>query len=73
MTNKTQPMLSGLTFAQRFKQFCELVLRESGEEFLSFQDGLPWQWESYKSEVRIEARRRLQSTKWTDDDVGSGH
>lgn len=69
MTGQT---LSALTFARQFEQFRQLVLEESGEEFQSFQDGLPWKWESYKSDVRNEGRRRLQFPKWTTADAGSG-
>ena len=59
--------------AQQFNHFKELVTEKSrGQPFVSFQEGLPAEWERYKEEVRYEALGRLAVASWTPADVGRG-
>ena len=48
------------------------VFLASNSEFLSFQEGLPKQWEGYKDEIYKEGRKRLDWQSWTPKDVQSG-
>lgn len=59
-------------FHQRFIQFQEAVKRESGKEFVSFNKGMPADWESYKQEVCEEGRSRLNFRSWEREQVGTG-
>lgn len=60
------------SFENAFKQF-ELSLREyNGSSFSGFESGVIGQWESYKTEIREIALKRLQSKEWGIEDVGTG-
>lgn len=59
-------------FHQRFIQFQEVVKRRSGKEFVSFNEGMPADWESYKQEVYEEGRSRLNFRNWEREQVGTG-
>jgi hypothetical protein len=43
--------LSALIFREQFKRFQEAVRLNSEEEFHSFREGLPKEWEGYKDDV----------------------
>lgn len=64
--------LSAITFHRQFLRFSEQVQRHSGQPFVSFHEGLPWEWERYKQDVRDEARHLLRSSTWRRADVGRG-
>ena len=59
-------------FHQRYIQFQEAVKRESGKEFVSFSEGMPSKWESYKQEIYEEGRNRLNFRSWEREQIGTG-
>lgn len=64
--------LSALIFQAQFERFKKALLASSGEEFHSFREGLPLEWEGYKEHVRTRARTLLKFSQWTDEDIGTG-
>ena len=64
--------LSALTFQAQFERFKTALLGSSGEEFRSFREGLPLEWEGYKEHVRTRARALLKFSQWKDKDIGTG-
>lgn len=60
------------TFRGELAEFKQLVLEKSGEEFVSFAEGLPARWEAYKPKLRLRAREILGTEGWSRDDIGSG-
>ena len=64
--------LNPLIFQQRFEHFSTEIFRASGVEFVSFNEGLPAEWEGYKVPLRAIARDRLGFTRWQVSDVGKG-
>ncbi|MCM2466684.1 DUF3883 domain-containing protein [Methanoculleus oceani] len=60
-------------FHQRFIQFQEAVKQKSGKEFVSFNEGLPSEWESYKQDIYEEGRSRLNFRNWVKEQIGTGH
>jgi hypothetical protein len=59
-------------FEVQFNQFRDLVQRYSGREFVSFSEGTPHEWESYKPKIRETALNILQAGHWEDHEIGSG-
>ena len=64
--------LSALTFQAQFERFKKALLGSSGEEFHSFREGLPLEWEGYKEHVRTRARALLKFSQWKEKDIGTG-
>jgi len=64
--------LSALTFQVQFERFKTALLGSSGEEFRSFREGLPLEWEGYKEHVRTRARALLKFSQWKEKDIGTG-
>jgi hypothetical protein len=64
--------LSALTFQIQFERFKKAVIGSSGEEFRSFREGIPLEWEGYKEHVRTKARALLKFSQWKDKDIGTG-
>lgn len=64
--------LSALTFQAQFERFKKALLGSSGEEFRSFREGLPLEWEGYKEHVRTRARALLKFSQWKEKDIGTG-
>ncbi len=64
--------LSALTFLAQFERFKNALIRRSGEEFRSFREGLPLEWEGYKEHVHTKARALLTFSQWKDTDIGTG-
>jgi hypothetical protein len=64
--------LSALVFREQFKRFQKAVHLNSKEEFRSFREGLPKEWEGYKEDVYTEGRKRLNWQSWTKKDVQNG-
>ncbi len=61
-----------ILFQSAFARFSSAVKAASGSDFLSFQEGLPAEWESYKEHVRNEARRLLKVQVWKRSEIGKG-
>jgi hypothetical protein len=59
-------------FETQFERFSELVNRSSGQKFISFNEGLPYEWESYKPRLRGAVLEYLQADEWQKKDIGSG-
>jgi hypothetical protein len=60
-------------FAAQLERFRTLVAYNSGgRPFVSFQEGLPAAWESYKPRVRDQALRALDLPSWSEARIGSG-
>lgn len=64
--------LSVLTFQAQFERFKKALIGRSGEEFRSFREGVPLEWEGYKEHVRTKARALLEFSQWKDKDIGTG-
>jgi hypothetical protein len=64
--------LDTLIFQHQFDLFDRQIFRETGRRFVSFQEGLPYEWESYKEALRTIARDRLGFGRWRSNDIGSG-
>ena len=64
--------LSALTFQVQFERFRKALLRSSEEEFRSFREGRPLEWEGYKEHVRTRARALLKFPQWKEKDIGTG-
>jgi hypothetical protein len=65
--------LSAITFERQFSRFKQTVQHNSeGRAFISFQEGLPANWEDYKADVRKEALRLLDIPRWKRADIGKG-
>lgn len=64
--------LSALTFQSQFERFKVAVVKNSAQEFRSFREGLPLEWEGYKEHVRTRARTLLKLTRWEEGDIGTG-
>ena len=64
--------LSPLVFDVQFQKFKKAVLAEWKSDFCSFREGGPWEWESYKEDVRNEALRIMDCRRWKKSQVGSG-
>ncbi len=45
---------------------------QGGAPFTSFREGLPRQWEAYKTIVRHNAITRLEATAWNAEQIGTG-
>jgi hypothetical protein len=58
-------------FDTQFQSFRRDVERVSGVPFVSFRQGLPLEWESYKSRLRMHALDVLGIATWREKDVGS--
>ncbi len=63
--------LSALIFDQQFNRFRRKVSAH-GDEFVSFREGVPAQWESYKEAVRQHALEHLDAKSWKPSMVGRG-
>jgi hypothetical protein len=61
-----------VTFQQQFIRFEVRILHNSDTAFVSFHEGLPATWESYKVPLRTIARDRLGFGQWCSTDVGTG-
>lgn len=59
-------------FAKQFERFTTEVERVSGTAFVSFGQGLPWDWEYYKEGLHDLALRRLGVETWNRADIGTG-
>jgi len=64
--------ISYRSLEREFERFKKLILRESGEEFVSFHSGLPSDWERYKVDVYNEGQRRLGVKDWNKENIGKG-
>lgn len=65
--------LSEKSFARAFDQFRQHVaVRQKGEPFTNFHEGVAAGWEAYKPRLRDHALSLLQPDEWTDDLIGSG-
>jgi hypothetical protein len=64
--------ISPLVLSRQFSRFDKLTRSESGEGFISFREGLPWQWEGYKEGLRNEALYRLNIASWKRNELGKG-
>ena len=73
-TSPLGALLPASTFARAFRRFCRAVAAapDSPGPFISFQEGLPKDWESYKTGVYAIARERLGVKRWKQNSVGSG-
>jgi hypothetical protein len=59
-------------FNEQFEVFKKRVLAKSKKPFVSFREGLPFQWEGYKEPLRKDALAALAATTWQKSDIGSG-
>lgn len=48
------------------------MLAKSGQPFISFGTGLPYEWEHYKEVIYHEGRDLLAASTWEKADIGSG-
>lgn len=64
--------LSALTFQSQFERFKKALLGSSRQDFRSFREGRPLEWEGYKEHVRTRARALLKFSQWEEKDIGSG-
>ena len=64
--------LSAATFDEQFRLFAAAIEVNSGEPFVSFQQGLADDWEGYKEGIYRLGRARLAWVKWKRADIGSG-
>jgi hypothetical protein len=64
--------LAPRVFDHQFARFKSLVYGESGEAFVSFEQGLPARWEAYKTIVHATALEHLRPERWKEYQVGSG-
>ena len=55
-----------------FREFSDLLDLKSGEGFVSFRQGLPAVWESYKPKLRDHALKLLNAGSWDELTIGSG-
>ncbi len=60
-------------FKKQFNVFKERVASKSGKPFVSFHEGLPHEWESYKEPLRKKALVRLNPGKWEQSTIGKGN
>lgn len=56
-----------------FREFSDLLDLKSGEGFVSFRQGLPAVWESYKPKLRDHALTLLDAGSWDETTIGSGN
>jgi len=59
-------------FEQGYWRFQDLVQRDSGFPFRSFDEGRMAVWENYKPHLREYALSRLRAGEWTENQIGSG-
>ena len=59
-------------FSEAWNSFTAEIQRASGQPFVSFNEGHPATWESYKPRLRELALARLDIPSWTEREVGSG-
>lgn len=59
-------------FGATYERFNELLQIKSGYPFHGFDEGLAAVWESYKPRLREHALSLLQSSQWTEAEIGSG-
>jgi len=64
--------ISEETFREQFEEYKKLVLQKSGSPFVSFQEGLPAQWEEYKPALRARALEILDPDSWRETEIGGG-
>ncbi|GJD40815.1 hypothetical protein [Methylobacterium bullatum] len=64
--------LSKEVFQQQLKVMQDRVLRKTKIPFVSFNEGLPFEWEGYKEGLRQRGLKRLQVHTWQKSSVGSG-
>lgn len=64
--------LSKERFERTFAQFELNLLEYNGSRFAGFETGVIEQWESYKTEIREIALKRLQAEDWRIQEVGTG-
>src|SRR4029453_16897645 len=70
--NSQIPVLNTHKFLTQFEAFKRSILDASGEPFVSFNAGLPYDWEHYKELIYHEGIRQLDSKNWESTDIGSG-
>lgn len=66
------PNISFRRFFAELDRLRETLLARDGIPFESFTRGTPFEWEGYKDEVCVEARRRLGVGDWDVSEVGTG-
>jgi len=59
-------------FNTGYRQFQQLIERESGHPFRGFDEGLMAVWEDYKPRLRDHALARLRVDEWSASQVGGG-
>ena len=59
-------------FERQYSIFRERIETKSKEPFVSFQEGLAWEWEGYKELLRQKALTRLATDGWQGNAIGSG-
>jgi hypothetical protein len=64
--------LSAANFQDQFRLFSQLVEKGSGSPFVSFDQGLPAEWEGYKPALREKALQVLAPSIWDASAIGSG-
>lgn len=64
--------ISPAAFAAEFDTFKTNVRRKSNQTFVSFRQGLPFEWEGYKRSLREDAVRTLDAANWRADEIGAG-
>src|SRR5262245_17957904 len=64
--------LDFVPFQQQFIRFEARIHHNSGRPFVSFHQGLPAKWDTYKVPLRAIARDRLGFDQWRSTDVGTG-
>lgn len=60
-------------FREQFEIFKERIRRKSNVLFVSFQEGLPQEWEGYKEPIRQRALAALEANSWQKSHIGNGH
>lgn len=60
------------SFQTSFARFQDLLVAKSGRRLVSFDEGLPAAWESYKPRLRKHALSLLDVDQWSEDQIGSG-
>ncbi|MGC2201907.1 MAG: hypothetical protein WA633_17455 [Stellaceae bacterium] len=64
--------LDQTVFERQYGVFKERIARKSGRPFVSFDEGLPLEWEGYKEPLRRKALGRLSAENWQRNSVGRG-
>lgn len=65
--------LSTIIFERQFQLFKNIIQSQpGGRPFISFQEGIPYEEEGYKTALREHVLKTMESGQWRESDIGSG-